>query len=361
MGLLTQGHRPFFVAAAAFAALQVPWWALVHAGHLPPFGHLPGAWAHGHAMIFGYTTAVLAGFLGIGTRGWRLAVLVTIWAAGRLALPSPILAAAVDLAFLPALALLRTPALWRSWRWPNFLFLPLLTALTLANLGVQLDALGVAASGPRALGAGLDLLTLMMIVIGGRLIPGYTRATLLHLPRPRDDLLEWASVGLMLALLGLGLVATDSRAEAPLALVLAVVLGVRLWRFAPLATLAHPLLWILHLGYGWLALAMALRGLAALHLVPPTLAIHAIGAGAIAHLTLGMMTRIARQHARLPLTAGPPTRAAFGLIAFAALVRVAGPLSPWHVGSITLAAVLWTAAFGMFLVASGPALLGRRP
>jgi uncharacterized protein involved in response to NO len=362
MALLAQGHRPFFLAAAAFAVLQVPWWTLAHMGHLPPPGHLPGAWAHGHAMVLGYTTAVLAGFLTIGTSGPRLAILVALWLAGRvaLALPFPVLAAALDLAFLPAVALLRTPPLWRSWRWPNFLFLPLLTALTLANLGLHVDALGLAAVGERALRAALDLLALMMIVIAGRLIPGYTRATLLHLPRPRDDLLEWTSIGLVLALLGLGLAVPDSGAVAPLALALALVLAMRLRRFAPFATLGHPLLWILHLGYAWLVVGLALRGLEALGLVPPTLAVHALGAGAIAHLTLGMMTRIARQHARLPLEADAATRTAFVLVPLAAVARVAGPLTPWHQGSITVAAILWTGAFVLFLGSSAPALVGGR-
>jgi uncharacterized protein involved in response to NO len=365
MQLLSQGHRPFFLAAAAFASVQIGWWSLAFAGRLPPPGHFPGALAHGHAMVFGYTVAVLAGFLAIGTAGRPLLALFALWLAGRLllALPAPpLLAALVDLAFLPALAVLRTPPLWRSWRWPNFLFLPLLTALALANLGMHLDALGIAACAERSLRAALDLLTLMMVAIGGRLIPGYTRATLVHLPRPRDDGLEWLSIGLVLALLLLRLVLPDSAALGPTALLVAAVLALRLWRFAPQATLHEPLLWILHAGYGWLVLALLLDGLAAFGLVAPGLAVHALGTGAIGHLTQGMMTRIARQHAGLPLTADRPTRAAFALIVLAATVRVGGPLlaPALHLEAVLLAGGLWAAAFLLFLVATAPALLRVR-
>jgi uncharacterized protein involved in response to NO len=202
-----RGHQPFFVAAAAFAVLSIAVWLSILDGAVQPSSSLPAASWHAHEMLFGYTLAVLAGFLLLGARGPRVWLLVAIWAAGRLAmaatsaLPAE-LVAAIDIAFAPALALLRAPSLWSSWKWPTVGFVPLLGGVAAANLLWHLGAVGIAPGGARA---GelvmLDLVTLMMVVMAGRLVPGYTRAMLIPVRTPKDPVLERWSIGLALALL----------------------------------------------------------------------------------------------------------------------------------------------------------------
>jgi uncharacterized protein involved in response to NO len=142
LALLELGFRPFYLLASAFAALSIALWAAQLSGMLPG-AYLAGPAWHAHEMLFGYTEAVLAGFILIGTAGWRIPALAALWLAGRaaMALPGavpPEAAAALDLAFAPALALLRTPPLWRPLKWPTTGFLPLLGALAAADESVAL-------------------------------------------------------------------------------------------------------------------------------------------------------------------------------------------------------------------------------
>src|SRR5215813_9343215 len=120
-----KGHQPFFLAAGIFALLAIGWWIGVLEAILPNPGPADPVRWHAHEMLFGYTAAVLAGFLLIGTAGWRLALLACLWIAARLAIAAglpPAITAAIDLAFAPALALLRSPPLWAGMKWPTLGF-----------------------------------------------------------------------------------------------------------------------------------------------------------------------------------------------------------------------------------------------
>ena len=150
--LWRQGYRPFFLLAALLAAGGIPLWLAAYAGWLEVTTYFAaGAW-HAHEMLFGYTMAVLAGFLLIGTGGWRVAVLAAVWLAGRMVLLVPDalpgwMIATVDLAFLPMLIGLRRPAFWKAMKWPTGMFPGLLTASTLANLLFHLEPLGILPDG----------------------------------------------------------------------------------------------------------------------------------------------------------------------------------------------------------------------
>src|SRR6185436_21102311 len=91
------------------------------------------------------------------------------------ALKAPI-AAIVDLAFLPALAIFCAHALIGARNTRNYPFLAVLAALSLSNLGVHLGALGVY---PEWLRLGnlvaVDLILLLIVLIGGRVIPMFTK------------------------------------------------------------------------------------------------------------------------------------------------------------------------------------------
>jgi uncharacterized protein involved in response to NO len=361
-----RGHRPFFIGAAAFAVLAMTGWLGILDASLPAPGRLgPGQW-HGHEMLFGYTMAVLAGFLLTGSTGRRPAMLFALWLAGRLAMTfsaelPPGVVAAIDLAFAPALGLLRTPSLWASFKRPTIGFAPLLACIFTANLLWHLDALGVASWGARA-GELLviDLFTLMIVVMAGRLVPGYTRAMLIPVRQPKDPIREKWSIGIALALL-----VSDALQWSALAGLFALALGaLQAWRLALWRTrdvIRRPLLLVLHAGFAWLVAGLALRGAAALTpWISATDALHATTVGAIGMLTLGMMSRLARIHARRELLAGAADIAGYATLFCAGIARVAVPaLVPEARGGAILAAgILWVLAFVFFLVEHGRALGG---
>jgi len=347
-----------YLLAGAYAALSVPLWALQYLGWLPGADPL---W-HAHEMLFGYAFAVIAGFLLTAVRAWTgmptptgaaLGAIAALWLVARvLALFSLPAAAAADAAFALVLAWgIGRPIIVSRNR--NWFFIVLLLALGAASGAFQ--------AFPRtALAAGLDLVLLVMVIMGGRVIPGFTNNAIPGAGARRDAALETACIASVLLLLVIDFF--DSNYGAVIALAAAGLHGARLALWAPLKTRAKPILWILHLSYAWIIVHLALRGLAAFVHVPVALATHALTVGAIGGLTLGMMTRTARGHTARPLDAGRAEIVAYVLVQLAAAVRVFLPLllPSIYLTAVMLSAVLWSAAFTIFVIAYYPILTRPR-
>jgi uncharacterized protein involved in response to NO len=363
-----KGHQPFFFLAAGFAFLEIGVWLVTFETGLLASGDLPPAQLHAHEMLFGYLPAVIAGFLLSSTAGWRVTLLSAAWLAGRVAmtLPSTVpqeLVAAIDLTFLPALAIFRLPPLWKSPKWPTIGFAPLLGSLSFANLLWHLDAWGALPGAARA-GERLavDLFILMITVIAGRLVPGYTRAMSIPVNKPKDPGRETASIAIGLALL----IFDQLGWRAGIGLSALALGALQLWRLAGWRTvevLSRPILLVLHLGFAWLTFGLLLRGMAALwEGISEIDAIHAITIGAIGTLTLGMMGRLTRTHARQPAGASPADIIAYALVFASTLARsiLPGLFPEWRPAMIAAAGALWMLAFALFLVEHGSALLRRQ-
>ena len=327
-------------------------------------GWLPGAdplW-HAHEMLFGYAFAVIAGFLLTAVRAWTgmptpngaaLAAMAALWLGARvLALFSLPAAAAADAVFALAVAWgIGRPLIASRNR--NWFFIVLVLALGAASIAFQ--AL------PRvALAIGLDLVLLVMVVMAGRVIPGFTNSAIPGAGARRITALETACLASVVLLLAFNFL--DSKNSAPVALAAAGLHAARLALWAPWKTRGRPILWILHLSYAWIVVHLALRGLAAFDLAPAALAAHALTVGAIGGLTLGMMTRTARGHTARPLTAGRAEIAAYLLVQGATIARVLLPLAlpSAYAAAIALSAVLWSAAFSVFVIAFLPILTRPR-
>ncbi|MEJ2508314.1 MAG: NnrS family protein [Gammaproteobacteria bacterium] len=375
--LFALGFRPFFLLAALGAtALMAVWLGGYLAGWPLPSYYGPIAW-HGHEMLFGYTAAVVAGFLLTAVRNWTgqdtpsglaLAALAALWLAGRILPWVPMapdwLTAATDLAFLPALGVVFAPLLWRSGQRHNLVFLVLLALLTAANLLVHLERLNVI-QGPfdslTSLGLGVDLVIVLISVVGGRVIPFFIeRGTNVRLnPRPGLERLAVASVALWFAA---AVFAHGTVVQEALAWLAALINGLRLVTWHHRRLWSVPLLWVLYLGYGWLVAGLVLNGAALAGWIAPSLAVHAFTAGAIGVMTLGMMARVALGHTGRPMQAARTTTASFVLINFAALARVAMPAAAptLYLDGIFIAGVLWIAAFILFLLIYTPYLIRPR-
>ena len=344
-----------YLLAGAYAALSIPLWALQYAGWLPG----TNTFWHAHEMLFGYAFAVIAGFLFTAVRNWTglgtpagapLAAIAGLWLAARVMAFFSLPAAAIaDACFALAVAwgIGRPLVLGRN---RNAFFVAVVLALGAASVVFE--------AYPRfALALGLDVVLLVMTVVAGRVVPGFTNNAVPGAGARRLPALEWATLASVLLLL-----AADAfefaAAAALVASVGAVLHGARLALWAPLATRRRPILWILHLSYAWIVVHLALRGLAGFDLAPAALATHALTVGAIGGLTLGMMTRTARGHTARPLTAGRAEVLAYVLVQAAAVARVLLPLAlPSAYGAaIALSAALWSAAFAVFVVAYYPIL-----
>jgi uncharacterized protein involved in response to NO len=375
--LLAYGFRPFFLLATVFAALAVPLWLALYLGRDVVASPLPPTLWHGHEMLLGYAAAVLAGFLLTASPGWSgttpvrglpLAALALLWLAGRLACglggAQPALAAVLDLAFLPALAVAIAPALQAAPR-RNLVFLPVLGALTLANLAVHLDALGVLPGiGPRALLATLDLFVLLIALVGGRIIPAFTANALKAKGEPLElrpfALIDRLAIASLLVLL-LADLAGLGRLAGAIALLAALLNGLRMRGWASRHTLDQPLLWALHLGYAWLVAGLAWKGLIDLTgVLPPSEALHGLAIGAVGTMTLAVMSRATLGHTGRLLAAPPLATASWLLISGAAVTRLAAPLVPGavHLPLLAASAALWSLAYLAFVIAFA-AMLSR--
>jgi uncharacterized protein involved in response to NO len=378
--LLSYGFRPLFLGAALWATLPMALWIAVLTGRVDLHTRFAPVDWHAHALLYGYLPAVIAGFLltavpnwtgRLPIVGWPLLGLVLVWLAGRAAtslsalLPAGF-AAPVDLAFLTLLAAVigREIAAGRNWR-----NLPILAALALlwtGNLIFHLDSAdGDAAQGPGAR-IGIAVAVFLILLIGGRIVPSFTRNWLarcpagpLPVPPGRFDLAALLVAGLALAV---WCTAPGARASGLACLAAGILHLLRLARWAGWRTLAEPLVAILHVGYafaalGFLAVAIAILVSAA---VAPGAALHGWTTGAAGVMTLAVMTRASLGHTGQPLAATPATLAIYAAAVAAAVLRLIDGFVPGLPHLLTLAGLAWILAFGGFALAYGGLLIRPR-
>jgi len=369
------GFRPFFLAAGLYAVLMMALWLLVLNGAVIPGELLPLVW-HGHEMVFGFAISVIAGLLLTAAQNWTglrtpsgrpLAALFLLWLAGRLGflipgLPTGLIAL-IDLAFLPVLAVTLAGPILRTKQLHNYPFPILLLALAAANALVHADALHWTSGTARpGLHLGVYVVIMMITAMGGRVIPSFTDNKLRTRAR-RWTIIEWLVPATTLLALIAALVAPTSPVTALLAAVAAAAHAIRLAGWYTPKFWSVPLLWILHLGYAWVPLGFALLALSAAGWnTAAGSALHAFTAGAIGALTLGMMARVSLGHTGRPLEPPPIMTVAFIAINLAALARVALPLlfPAAYTQVMTMAGLVWIAAFGLFVAVDAPMLLRPR-
>lgn len=371
--LLSYGFRPFFLAAALAAPLLVICWlAGLLAGHpLSPYFD-PLTW-HAHEMLFGFAGAMIAGFLLTAVPSWTnspavrgapLALLCGLWVLGRslFLLSDAPLVAVVDLSFFPALAVLILPPLWRAREPRRLAFSAILLGLWSANALTHLQVLsghpGLASIG---LQMALGLILLLIVIIGGRIIPFFTTRAL---PQSAGRQRRWAVVEVLSVLSVLYLPALDFM-PVPAVVVLcglgALAHAARLVGWYLPGVWSVPLLWILYLGYLWMAIGFALKGAAALGYAPASSATHAFTAGVMGIVGLGIMARASLGHTGRALQPSRITVASFILVVAAATLRVGGPLFNLPMRPVLIGTGwLWALAFLGFLIVYLPILTKPR-
>ena len=378
--ILTFGFRPFFFTATVWAALAMALWVPMLSGHLMvPTAFDPVSW-HAHEFLFGYLGAVIAGFLltavpnwtgRLPIVGWRLGVLAGLWLMGRVAVAisgsvPAVLVALADLAFQAVFALLIAREIAAGKNWRNLIVLAMLGVFILGNALFHWEAAkGDYAAQGYGLRLGLGAGIMMIAVIGGRIVPSFTRNWLVKrrstaLPVPPMQPFDKVALAALLVALGLW-VLLPLGTPSGLALVLAGVLhALRLARWAGHRTFAEPLVTVLHAGYAFVplgALALAVEILA-----PGSFGMagaqHFWMAGAIGLMTLAVMTRATLGHTGQNLTAGAGTVIIYLALILSVFARVAGGVWPEVSGPLTTAAgLLWIVAYGGFAIVYGTLLL----
>jgi uncharacterized protein involved in response to NO len=374
---LALGFRPFFLLAGFSAVILMATWVPVFVGGIAFITYYGQIDWHSHEMIFGYTVAVVAGFLLTAVRNWTdkptpaggyLAVMVALWLFGRILPFFPKIfpnwfVALVDLAFLPVVAVGIGVPLVRSGESRNLLFLPLLAVLWTANFFVHAELLGWLPNIARkGIFLGLDLIILLIVIMGGRVIPFFTERALPGVVMKRWSIIEWLSPLSVILFLLADFLFVDSFLSGSLAALAACANGIRLIGWYSHRYWRVPLLWVLHLGYGWIVAGFFLKVGAALGAVPPQFTIHAFTVGSIGVLTLGMMARVSLGHTARPLNVGPAIAVAFGLVNLSAVTRGLLPilLPEWFSPLIVVSGVLWITAFVVFVVIYTPILTQPR-
>lgn len=360
--LFDLGLRPFYLLAAWWSALSVLAWGLAASGALPLTVSL--SW-HAHEMLLGFTAAVIVGFLLTAVSNWtgrdtasgaRLALLSALWVVARVAGmvgPGWFGAVANGLFFLASAAeLLRVMI-------PNGKTKNLLFPAALVIMGVVSTVWNLAPERTYQMASvGMGAIVVIVIVMSGRVIPGFTRANLQRPDIANTVWVERALLATAIAMFALDALQVDQRLAALLAIAGTVLALARSLRWKPWATRSIALLWMLHVAHAWLIAWFALRALGGLG-VPSAnaMAMHALAVGLVGGICLAMMMRTARGHTGRVVIATRWDVAAFCILTVAALARVLAPLAPdAYLPLMAVSGSLWALAFGIFAVTYLPIL-----
>ncbi len=372
-----RGFRPFFFLGALFSALSICLWGAFYAGIgiMPPtFLLSPIAW-HAHEMVYGFSMAMVAGFLLTAVANWtggaparqiHLAGLCLLWLVGRVVMSVdfglPVWAIiALESLFIPALVITLAIPLWRSWNKRNFIFLSLLSILFACDLWFMLS------QNLNALYVALMMILMMVSLVGGRIIPAFTVAALRRrgIQAFQTDQFK-TDMAAMISLIAVALclaLAQDTLLLGLSAAVAAIIHALRMRHYHSIKALEDPLLWILHAGYGWLVIGLALLALAGFGMFDVRVVLHALTAGCIGSMILGMICRVTLGHTGRALKVGGLITLSFYAIQIAALMRVFGPMivpertTDW----IVYSAYIWTFCFVAYLAVYGKMLFTSRP
>jgi uncharacterized protein involved in response to NO len=376
--LFSYGFRPFFLLGSIYAGLAIAVWIPVLMGELSlTTGFTPRDW-HVHEMLYGFLPAVITGFLftaipnwtgRLPLRGWPLMLLVALWIAGRICVTISVqtgwlAAMLVDTGFLLLVGAAAAREIVAGRKWNNLGIVVLILALLAGNVAFHLEAHfnGSAEIGIRV---GISVIVLLISLIGGRIIPSFTRNWLVRenpgrLPAPfaRFDMLCIA-VGVVAMVMW---IFWPIGAATGGALVLAGLMHtVRMARWAGDRTIRERLLFVLHVGYAFLPLGFVLNACSALGLVPASAGIHAWMTGAAGVMTLAVMSRATLGHTGQQLKASVTTQAIYASVIIAAIARICAVLEPSQaLALLLLAALAWSAAFLGFAICYGPTLLASR-
>jgi len=371
--ILQNAFRPFFLGAASLLVVSIPLWVLAYLGWSEAPTTLND---HMHEMLFGYLPAIVCGFALTAIPNWTgrapvmgrgLALLFALWAVGRLWVfgPENHVLFGLDLGFLMAIAGVAAREIMFGKNWRNLPILALLFLLAGAHFLFHWPEFQVYAQR-----ATLTVATCLIALIGGRIIPSFTRNWLAStkgaalagpMPSSMPAYDKPALVVLVVSLMAWVIWPQNQIVGCGL-LLASVVHGIRLTRWKGLQTGSEPLVWSLHAGYLWLVLGVGLTGAGILwpDLIPYSAGIHALSAGMIGTMSLAVMTRVSLGHTGRARRAGPVSTTMYILVHLGAALRVFAALNANDPLWLGLGSVFWSLAFVLFLIVYAPMMFAPR-
>ncbi len=372
------GFRPFFLFASLFAIFAVTLWLLDLLGNDVINTRLAPVEWHKHEMLFGYTSAVIAGFLFTAVPNWtgrlpvvgyRLMAIFALWLAGRVAMllgeSVPYwVTATIDAAFLPVLGAVIAREIISGQNWRNIKVMIPVLGLGLTNIWFHIDV-ATGGTGAAPIRLGFTAILILLMLIGGRIIPSFTRNWLARqepgkMPVPFNRFDAGVIAGSAVALLLW--VVLEQPFLGPLFAILGILHIVRLWRWAGLRTLPNPLLLVLHIFYAFIPTGFLTLAVGMWFDLPQVnvAALHVFGIGAVGGMTIAVMVRASLGHTGRTLASSSVLNLAMAMVGISMALRVTGAIWPEYDWAITGSALAWIVAFGLFAFKVGPWLLVPR-
>jgi len=376
--LFSYGFRPFFLGGALWAIAAMGLWIAAITGHIT-IAETYGApnW-HAHEMLFGFASAVLAGFLltavpnwtgRLPVSGWPLAGLFALWCAGRIALLASdtigvAVAATIDALFLPVLLAICTREVVAGRKWKDLKVMAGLAALSLANALYHVAAIH-GGHDPMATRLAVAAYVVLVMIVGGRIIPSFTRNRLNKFGRT-DFPVPYNTYDMVVILAGTGAfglwaVLPEHPATAAAGAVAAALHCIRLHRWRGWTVARDRILVILHIAYIFIPLGLLAISLSASGYLAERSVLHLLSVGAIACMMLAVMTRASLGHTGRALVASKLTVASYAALILCALVRPLADILPDLSPALYAASgLLWMVAFSLYCLEYAPILARKR-
>ena len=378
--IFQNSFRPFFIAAGIWATLAVPFWLLSYFGILIGTDNFNILLWHQHEMLFGFVAAAITGFILTAIPNWTgrlpiknkpLAFLVLLWILGRIGFLTTVIFGTIttslmDLPFLIVLVLVIMREIVSGKNWRNLPVIILISFFTLGNILVHLQIHEIIDSAELGIRLSTFVLSILLALIGGRIVPSFTRNWLAQnkankFPRPFGNIDKISLISLVVFVFA-QVIIPHHQATSLLALLAGLLHGIRFIRWKVWMTLTEPLIWILHVGYMWLCVALVLIGLSGLtDFVPYTSSYHALTVGAFSTMILAVMTRASLGHTGRTIKATLGTTTIFIFITIAAILRVYEPfINESGTLILSLSGIFWTLSFALFIFIYFPILTQPR-
>jgi uncharacterized protein involved in response to NO len=377
--LLNLGFRPFFLGAGIFAILSLSLWMALFIFHYSlPINTITLTQWHAHEMLYGYSIAVVAGFLLTAVKNWTgiqtphgipLMVLFSLWLMARLFFFAGtsylLLAAFCDMAFSLLLLFFISQPIIKIKQWKQIAIISKVALLIIGNFCFYLGAFQLFDQGIfLGIYGGLYLLLGLILIMGRRVIPffiemgvGY-KVTLFN-----AKYLDLAGLVLFIAFFIAEILVQHTMIAAYLALALFLVNSVRLIGWHTHGIWKKSLLWSLYVSFWFINVGFLLLALSYFKDVSTFIAIHAFTVGGIGLLTMSMMARVSLGHTGRDISQPPKAIAyALGLLLLSAIIRVIVPLFNVidYATLIALSQGLWILAFLLFVIIYLPILFKAR-
>lgn len=380
IAFLHLGFRPFFFAAIAYGVISILLWLLIFTfgNNILPSSYPVISW-HAHEMIFGFSTAVITGFLLTAVKNWTgiqtvnhkpLLGLFLLWLIARVLVFIPTDWALPSLAVIDSLYLLLVTVsfsypVFKVKQWKNLAFSGKIFLLFIANVVFYLGLLGYLENGVHyGLYAGFYTVLAVIFNMGRRVIPFFIEKGLgCPFEAKNYKWVDISSLWLFLAFAIADVLLPNHYIVAVLALALVAIHSIRLYGWHHKALWKKSLLWVLYAGYFWIVLGFILKASSVFFNASPYHALHAFAYGGIGMITTGMMARVALGHTGNNVFDPPKIlHLIFALLFIGAIVRVIFPivLSQFYIYSIGLSQVLWILAFSLLFITYAPMLIKSR-